>query len=79
VLVAAAHCDAARSSLQAVLYGGAGDGVQSVCVSGLRPSTFYRVAGASLQRVLADGKGEVCLLVPLVGRTCLALEPAGAL
>lgn len=79
VLVAAAHSDGASSSLQAVLYGGAGDGVQSLGVSGLRPLAPYRVTGASLTQVLSDGLGKVRLQVPLAGRTCLTLEPAGAL
>ncbi|OOG40025.1 hypothetical protein B0B52_15105 [Polaromonas sp. A23] len=79
VLVAAAHSDDASGSLQAVLYGGAGDGVQSLGVSGLRPLAAYRVTGASLTQVLADDMGQVRLQVPLAGRTCLTLEPAGAL
>ncbi|MEO8387663.1 MAG: hypothetical protein ABI893_01930 [Polaromonas sp.] len=79
VLVAAAHADAARGTLQAVLYGGAGDGIQSLGVSGLRPLVPYRVTGASLTQVVADDMGEVRLQVPLAGRTCLTLEPAGAL
>ncbi len=79
VLVAAAHADHASGSLQAVLYGGAGDGVQGLGVSGLRPLTCYRVTGASLTQVVSDDMGKVHLQVPLVGRTCLTLEPAGAL
>lgn len=78
VLVAAAHADDASGSLQAVLYGGAGDGVQSLGVSGLRSLTPYRVSGAGLTQVLADDMGKVRLQVPIAGRTCLTLEPAGA-
>ena len=79
VLVAAAHSDDVSSSLQAVLYGGAGDGIKSLGVSGLRPLAPYRVTGACLKQVLADDTGKVCLQIPLAGRTCLTLEPAGAL
>lgn len=79
VMVAAAHSDAASGSLQAVLYGGAGDGVQTLDVSGLRPFAPYRVAGASLTQVQADERGKVRLQVLLAGRTCLTLDPAGAL
>lgn len=81
VLVAAAHSDDSSSSLQAVLYGGAGDGIQSLEVSGLRPLAPYRVTGACQAQVRADGVGGMHLQVPLVGRTCLTIEPepAGAL
>jgi len=79
VLVAAAHSDEASSSLQAVLYGGAGDGIQSLGVSGLRPLATYGVTGACLAHVTADDMGRVRLQIPLAGRTCLTLEPAGAL
>lgn len=79
VLVAAAHADGTNGSLQAVLYGGAGDGVKSLGVAGLRPLAPYRVTGASLAQVMSDHMGKVRLQVPLIGRTCLTLEPAEAL
>jgi hypothetical protein len=78
VLVAAVHSDVASGSLEAVLYGGAGDGIQSLVVSGLRPSAPYRVTGACQAQVWADGMGELHLQVPLTGRTCLTLEPGPA-
>lgn len=79
VLVAAAHADDASRSLQAVLYGGDGDGIQTLGVSGLRPLAPYRATGAIQMQVLADEMGKVRLQVPLAGRTSLTLEPAGAL
>jgi Linalool dehydratase/isomerase len=75
VLVASAHADVPTGALQAVLYGGLGDGVHSVTVSGLRAHAVYRVKGAEVKQVQADGLGSVCLAVPLLGRTCLSVTP----
>jgi hypothetical protein len=77
VLVAAAHADAPRSHLRAVLYGGSGDGLQAVGVAGLRAHTLYRVCGATVPVVLSDGRGKARLHVDLQGRTCLHLAPEG--
>ena len=78
VLVASAHADGLAGSLQAVLYGGLGDGVHRVTVSGLRAHARYRVKGAGTDEVQADGVGSVCLAVPLSGRTCLSVIPLEA-
>jgi len=78
VLVASAHADASGGSLQAVLYGGLGDGVHPVTVSGLRAHAFYRVEGASLRQVRADALGQVCRAGPLQGRAGLSVVPQGA-
>lgn len=75
VLVASAHADALTGSLQAVLYGGLGDGVQRMTVSGLRAHARYRVKAAGVNQVQADAQGRVCLVVPLLGRTCLSVSP----
>lgn len=77
VLVASAHADVPAGSLQAVLYGGLGDGVQRVTVSGLRANARYRVKGANVDQVQADALGSVGLAVPLLGRTCLSVTPLG--
>jgi hypothetical protein len=77
VLVAAAHADARTGSLHAVLYGGLGDGVHRVTVTGLRAHVPYRIKGARSAQVQADGRGHVCLEVLLCGRTCLSVEPQG--
>ncbi|RZL01708.1 MAG: hypothetical protein EOP36_10415 [Rubrivivax sp.] len=77
VLVASAHADAPAGSLQAVLYPGLGDGVHRLTVSGLQAHALYRVEGASVAEVRADGHGSLGLEVPLHGRTCLSVVPQG--
>lgn len=75
VLVASAHADVRSGSLQAVLYPGLNDGVQSVRVSGLRAHGLYRIQGACSEQLRADGLGQIDLEVPLHGRTCLSVAP----
>lgn len=75
VLVASAHADASRGTLQAVLYGGAGDDVQPIEVLGLQPQAWYRVRGATVDRFQADDFGRAGLQVVLRGRTCFVVEP----
>lgn len=78
VLVASAHADASTGTLRAVLYGGLGDGVQRVTVSGLQAHERYRAPGSVIEQVRADGQGRLHLDVMLQGRTCLSVMPQGA-
>jgi hypothetical protein len=73
VLVASAHADVATGALTAVLYGGLGDGLQDVTVSGLQAHALYQIGGASVSQVRADADGRLQLTVPLKGRTCLTV------
>ncbi len=79
VLVASAHVDAMTGQLNAVLYPGAGPGVQALEVHGLQPFELCRLNGAVAQAGWADRLGRLRVHVVLQGRTCLSLVRAQGL
>lgn len=73
VLVARAHSKA--GALHAVLYAGADDYIQPLCLVGLQPHAHYRVSGAMVTSITADEMGNATFKVLLMGRTCIDVEP----
>ncbi len=74
VLVARAISDG--RGLEAVLYPGVRDGVQSIGLARLQPGQRYKVAGATTPEFTASKDGNVRLDVLLQGRTPLSVTAA---
>jgi hypothetical protein len=73
VLVARAYSDG--STLEMVLYPGAGSGEQSIAIERLQPGERYAIRGASVDEVVADAEGRATCTVVLNGRTPVTVVP----
>ncbi len=73
VLVASAHV--VDGGLSAILYGGKGDGVFDISVSGLKSHTNYTLHGAASGHIMAGEDGGIDFTITLKGRTVLRLQP----
>ncbi|MEI9902736.1 MAG: hypothetical protein WDN06_01200 [Asticcacaulis sp.] len=63
------------NGLRVTLYGGKGDGVFAITVSGLKLHTNYAFHGAAAGHILSDENGYARFTITLKGRTVLRLQP----
>jgi hypothetical protein len=63
------------NDLELVLYNGAAPGLQNLGIERLKPGATYRISGAQVATVTADGQGRADLSVRLDGRTVVRIDP----